>query len=110
MHLKEDDERPRRAPAGPDTPTEGIGGDLLNRTLVKRPGPAMAHARGMTNGNGPTTGKGLEVDVGLINGLSREAASPLTEPPLPSWRRPRRKRRTVREALARKSLEPLPGA
>ena len=70
---------------------------------------SLSSHRGLTNGLEQPSASGLEVDVGLINGLPTRK-----EGPKGVARRlaigANRKERTARAALERKAAEPLPGA
>ncbi|MCK4971497.1 MAG: hypothetical protein KAS77_13260 [Thermoplasmata archaeon] len=74
----------------------------------KRPRRGALFSRaGLTNGE--VTMEGLDVGVGLINGLANEG-SPSKRAGLPLIRRSKRKMRAARQALERKASAPLPGA
>jgi hypothetical protein len=68
----------------------------------------LSSARGLTNGLQRDAPSGLEVDVGLINGLptGRGRAGRAARPLAPGSKR---KDRTARAALERKAAQPLPG-
>jgi len=63
--------------------------------------------RGLTNGE--VASSGMEIDVGLINGLPTDGHSHEGRG-LGLIGRSRRRRRAVREAMERKARAPLPGA
>ncbi len=73
------------------------------------PAEGLTSKEGLTNGAANLASSGMEVDVGLINGLARGKKEP---------RRPaprlligsKRRERAARKALGRKASEPLPGS
>jgi len=68
---------------------------------------SLGRRQGLTNGE--VASSGMEVDVGLINGLPNEGHSHEGRG-LGLIGRSRRRRRAVREAMERKARAPLPGA
>ncbi len=68
---------------------------------------ALERRQGLTNGE--VASSGLEMDVGLINGLPNDGSSREGRG-FPLLSTSRRRRRAVREAMERKARAPLPGA
>ena len=79
-----------------------------NRNRLRKGGGGLVSDDGLTNGAvGPSMA--MEVDVGLINGLTNDGGRPRAGS-RPLLGRLKRKGRAAREALERKAREPLPGA
>lgn len=81
--------------------------DAGDRSRRRHGRGGLSSRDGLTNGD--VTMEGLDVGVGLINGMGG-AGTPPKGRGLPLLGGSKRKRRAAREALARKASEPLPGA